>query len=205
MNDDYLWDRSGEPDPEIQELEQALGSLRYQPRPLEIPPQLRIERKRSLFPGFAIAAAIALMLLAVGLWLALNRQQTGNSLATRTDSVVTHSSSNPAPVATSEPDATKDMVIRASGDAKKLGDRKSKEQPHRRRALQGMVSRNNNRSRHLVASTPKLTASERVEAEIAKQQLLLALRVASSKLSLAQKKAQGAYPANLIRNQHKVG
>jgi hypothetical protein len=34
---------------------------------------------------------------------------------------------------------------------------------------------------------------------------LLALRVASSKLSLAQKKAQGTYPANLIRNQHKVG
>ena len=35
MNDDYLWDRTGEPDPEIQELEEVLGTLRYQPQPLE--------------------------------------------------------------------------------------------------------------------------------------------------------------------------
>ena len=37
MNDDYLWDKSGQPDPEIQQLEEILGTLRYQPRPLEIP------------------------------------------------------------------------------------------------------------------------------------------------------------------------
>ena len=37
MKDDYLWDGSGEPDPEIRELEDILGELRYQPRPLEIP------------------------------------------------------------------------------------------------------------------------------------------------------------------------
>ena len=34
MNDDYLWDRTGEPDPEIQQLEEVLGTLRYQPRAL---------------------------------------------------------------------------------------------------------------------------------------------------------------------------
>ena len=37
MNDDYLWDKTGEPDPEIQQLEEILGTLRYQPKPLEIP------------------------------------------------------------------------------------------------------------------------------------------------------------------------
>jgi hypothetical protein len=205
MNDDYLWDRSGEPDPEIQELEQVLGTLRYQPRPLEIATQLQIERKRSFFPGFAIAAVIALMLFGVGLWLTLKRQHAGDSLATRADSVATNPASNPSPVATSEPNAGKDMVISSPSDDKKIGDKKSKEQPHRRRTMQVMVARKNNRSRHLVARTAELTASERVEAEIAKEQLLLALRVASSKLSLAQKKAQGTYPANLIRNQHKVG
>jgi hypothetical protein len=30
MNDDYLWDGSGEPDPEIQKLESTLGKLRHQ-------------------------------------------------------------------------------------------------------------------------------------------------------------------------------
>jgi hypothetical protein len=37
MNDNYLWDRTGEPDPEIQKLEELLGELRYQPQPLHIP------------------------------------------------------------------------------------------------------------------------------------------------------------------------
>ena len=32
MNEDYLWDKSGEPDPQIQELEEILGTLRFQPR-----------------------------------------------------------------------------------------------------------------------------------------------------------------------------
>src|SRR6266545_7807215 len=35
IDSDYLWDRTGEPDPEIQELEEILGTLRYQPRPLD--------------------------------------------------------------------------------------------------------------------------------------------------------------------------
>ena len=34
MKDDYLWDRSGEPDPEVQKLETALGRYRQnQPAP----------------------------------------------------------------------------------------------------------------------------------------------------------------------------
>ena len=37
MNDDYLWDKTGEPDPQIQQLEEILGTLRYQPRPLPLP------------------------------------------------------------------------------------------------------------------------------------------------------------------------
>ncbi len=47
MNDDYLWDRTGEPDPEIQQLEQALGTLRHQPQRFEIPASLMVARKRS--------------------------------------------------------------------------------------------------------------------------------------------------------------
>ena len=34
MNNNYLWDRTGEIDPDIQELEETLGTLRYQPQPL---------------------------------------------------------------------------------------------------------------------------------------------------------------------------
>ena len=65
MNDDYLWDKSGEPDPQIQELENILGTMRYQPRPLKLAP------RRNYLALLAIAATIAVALLAVGLWLGL--------------------------------------------------------------------------------------------------------------------------------------
>jgi len=33
MNDNYLWDRTGEANGEVQRLEELLGTLRYQPQP----------------------------------------------------------------------------------------------------------------------------------------------------------------------------
>jgi len=56
---DYLWDKTGEPDPEIQQLEEILGTLRYQPRPLEIPAGLHIDRRRSFLRSHAAPLAIA--------------------------------------------------------------------------------------------------------------------------------------------------
>ena len=66
MKDDYLWDKSGQPDPEIQELEEILGALRYQPRPLALPP---VSRRRNYFPLLAIAASLLFALVAGGIWL----------------------------------------------------------------------------------------------------------------------------------------
>jgi hypothetical protein len=69
MNEDYLWDKSGEPDPQIQELEQVLGTLRYQPKPLRLAP------RHNYLALLAVAAAVAVALLAGGLWLLLPQQQ----------------------------------------------------------------------------------------------------------------------------------
>src|SRR5688500_3427444 len=74
---DYLWDRSGEPDEEIQKLEELLAPLAYQPRPLEIPATVQPGRRRSLYPALAIAAAVALAALALGIWLNINRDAAG--------------------------------------------------------------------------------------------------------------------------------
>ncbi|HET8781463.1 MAG TPA: hypothetical protein VFM63_03520 [Pyrinomonadaceae bacterium] len=49
-----------------------------------------------------------------------------------------------------------------------------------------------------------LTTQEHEEAVAAKEQVMLALRLASEKLKLAQRRTQGASP-NQIKNQHKVG
>ena len=36
MNDDYLWDQSGPPDPETVRLEETLAPFRYRTRPLDL-------------------------------------------------------------------------------------------------------------------------------------------------------------------------
>ena len=68
MNDDYLWDKSGEPDPQIQQLEEILGTLRYQPRALNLP------RRRNYLALLAIAATVVMALIAGGLWMQIQRQ-----------------------------------------------------------------------------------------------------------------------------------
>src|ERR1041384_8618247 len=68
MDDNYLWDRTGEVDAEVQRLEELLGTLRYQPKPLHIPSSITIGRKRS-YGWLAIAAAVAVMVIAAGVWL----------------------------------------------------------------------------------------------------------------------------------------
>ncbi len=40
MSDDYLWDKSGEPDPEIAKLERSLASLAHRGEPLVLPDQV---------------------------------------------------------------------------------------------------------------------------------------------------------------------
>lgn len=68
MKDDYLWDKSGEADPEVEELELLLTRFRYEPKPLELPAPPR----RVYWPHLA-AAAVLLVALAAGLWFYLQK------------------------------------------------------------------------------------------------------------------------------------
>jgi hypothetical protein len=74
MKDDYLWDQTGEPDPDIQRLEQSLGRFRYQPGPLNaaFDQQLPV-RRANWWPRLAAAAAILLMAMA-GVWVVRNQR-----------------------------------------------------------------------------------------------------------------------------------
>ncbi|HEV3254528.1 MAG TPA: hypothetical protein VG033_08980 [Candidatus Acidoferrales bacterium] len=68
MNDEYLWDRSGAPDPEVQRLENLLGRLRHDRPAPEFAMPARAPRRlfwRVWIPAFAAAAAL---LLALGVW-----------------------------------------------------------------------------------------------------------------------------------------
>lgn len=57
---DYLWDKSGPPDPEVESLERALRPLRYRPRAMTA---VRVRR----WPVRVLAVA-AVLLLSLGLW-----------------------------------------------------------------------------------------------------------------------------------------
>src|SRR5258705_8680962 len=110
---DYLWDKTGEPDSEIQQLEEILGTLRYQPRPLEIPAGLHVGRELSFFRShaapLAIAATVAMLLLGLGLWLGLQRlQRSPQQIVKGPDTPQVRPASSPdenrnAPVADSSP------------------------------------------------------------------------------------------------------
>jgi hypothetical protein len=148
MNDDYLWDKTGQPDPEIQQLEEILGTLRYQPKPLVLP------RQRNYFPLFAIAASLLLAIVAGSIWL---RVRSRNEV--------------PPPqqvrVETPTPDVTPVS-------------------PEKKSAANPTPVVENNKRRHRSAPS----AANNQEALMAKDQLMLALRITSEKLRLVHTKTQ---------------
>ena len=196
MKDDYLWDRTGEPDPEIQKLETILGELRYQPRPLTIPADVNVGRRHSFFrdfgPRLAIAATIAMLVVGLGVWLAVQRLNSKESPALVQAPKVT-------PEITPVRNDQSQVVAKKSADDREQIEVQRHPQPKRR-----PPAVNTNRLRNVTAKNRQLTADER-EGEAAKDQLMLALRLASAKLNFAQKKTQSASPRELIHNQHKIG
>src|SRR5947208_7626590 len=84
MNDDYLWDGSGEPDPEVQKLEEALGRYRQnQPAPRfdEIAQTHKAKRPRNFFNWrweYQLSAGAASLLLAVTVFLFMRQRLRGN-------------------------------------------------------------------------------------------------------------------------------
>jgi hypothetical protein len=188
MDNNYLWDRSGEIDPDIQELEETLGTLRYQPQLLQIPASLQIGRRRATYPLLAIAATIALVAIAVGLWFAFNkRQATAPREAKQISQPALKQIDKQQPQQNDQP-----QQAAVSPDVKP-----SVTQKRHREAARNLVARYKVRP----SAPPELTPAEIAERE----QVLVALRLVSFKLNIAQRRTQGLPAPNSIRNQHKIG
>jgi hypothetical protein len=78
---DYLWDKTGEADPEVERLEELLGGLRFQPRTFEVPATLPFApRVPSHFSWSRAAIAASLLVtLLLGAWLIVSKQRTVNT------------------------------------------------------------------------------------------------------------------------------
>ena len=189
-NDNYLWDRSGEPDPEVQELEEILGTLGYRPQPLEIPNHIPVVRRRTFFPAIGIAAVIALVALFLGLWFNFNRRQA--PFEAKQNSQIDPNRN--AAVPQNAPDNQVSPAPVVVNNQKPAVIRKRRESPN-------LLAANKSRGTRTQIREPALTAEELAE----KEQVLIALRLVSAKLNLAQRKTQGMPQLNTIRNQHKIG
>ena len=198
MNEDYLWDRSGEADPAVRELEEVLGTLRYQPTPLTLPATSQSDRPRKQTTWLAVAAAVALLVLALGVWVRIKRSvpsvrpevadktESGSGKAEKSSVIPPSPSPQPAPQPTDGSDRIKI--------------------PHRRSTSHGPAwAGNQKRPTSKRGPRAEISAAEMQAALETKEKLMQALRLASAKLNLAQRKTQGIpSPAN-IRNQHKLG
>ena len=200
MNEDYLWDKTGEADPEIERLEQALSSLRFkrpaEPLPLPATAPRRFFRLNFPRPALAAAAALLFLLLAGGLWLGLTRRSAStddtNTAAAGTapeEKRIEKAGSGPRPPVGPEP--SPNVRDSEAGQVTAVVPPQApgiKNQPQRR-STAGV--------RQLMARRPApRKASPRQEelarrGEEAKAQLIKALHVASDKLNEVQKKIRG--------------
>jgi hypothetical protein len=79
----YLWDRSGEPDPDVVRLETLLGQLRHHGTPPALPARARRGLGLSTWTlGVLSAAAAVLLIVAAAGWFVLERARNGWSVQT---------------------------------------------------------------------------------------------------------------------------
>lgn len=187
MNDNYLWDRTGEPDPEIQKLEELLGQFRYQPHPLQIPTDLAVGRKRWFVLPMTIAAAILMVAILSALWFQFSRKPALPTIQSKQDMRV-------PPANVNQPESRPEQPTVVVKDA-------PTEQKPRRQLNRNLLALNRRPAPKRETFAPQLTPQEAAE----KEQVMVALRLVSAKLNLAQRKTQGLPPVNTIRNQHKIG
>ncbi len=185
MNDNYLWDRTGTPDAEVQELEELLGTLRYQPKQFELPATIR--RSNRMVLPLAIAAAIALAMLATALWIHFAKSQVGPALQATEQAQPIARPKIETPVPSRDNQTVGSVVKQATNP------------PRHPKTNPSLVATN----KHLSVPIREASLTQQEAAE--KEQVLVALRLLSAKLNSVQRKSQGLPQVNAIRNQHKMG
>jgi hypothetical protein len=162
---------------------------------LDIPASVSVGGRRSFFrsatPSLAIAAAIALIVLGLGVWLGVQRlQKTEPGPQARNEKLA------PVPAPSTDPSR---IVAPAPGGNETAIDTSPRSAPR-----QSLLAVRGKRI-HREAISPEVAARRLEEAQAAKDQLMVAFRFVSAKLNYAQKKAQELNQKDQVHNQHKIG
>jgi hypothetical protein len=189
MNDDYLWDKSGEADPDIERLEQKLAGLRFKRtnEPLPLPAtERRFFHLGFNAPALAIAATLIVLLLAGGLWLGLHR-----TAPTADENKVASGPRPPVgPDTTTQAKDTRTGTTQA-GNATTTIASPAPVVRRERAARRYQGSPRLMAQRRAPRVSPGQEELARQQGEQAKAQLIRALHLASDKLNAVQKKIQG--------------
>lgn len=187
---DYLWDKTGAADPEVERLEDLLGAFAHRPRPLELPPEAAA-RPRSGFRMARLAAAAAILLAVLAGALVVLRQ------VTRVDTSVAESERPREVEAPREslpptPAPPEERQRAAGGEGPRQHERRVPEiarGPKRARRSTAVVRP---RAPERVEDAPEAqAAAANAERLRAKEQLVYALRLTSAKLGEVRRKVQG--------------
>jgi hypothetical protein len=177
MNEDYLWDRSGNPDADVKEFESLLSELRFDEK-TSTPPAFELSAastRRSFVIPFALAASLTL-LLTTGAVLFMHSQGR-KELIVRAG--VTAPSTSPISF-----EAGSSLVTSPATDqesAKNLaGAKNQKLKPYLHGRRHASVVPGGNATAEQVV--------QRRQGERIKDELIMAMRIASAKLNFAQRK-----------------
>ena len=189
MRDDYLWDKTGEPDAEIEHLERVLGQLRSKRTARELLPafeNLPRTRPRIFSKLLLIAASLAFIALALGLFASIQRQMKKPETSNTS-------------VAMANPVSPEQAIAQGDGGANEASKPQQQEsdQPPPVEVSISKPKRSMPESRRRSPGrslAPSVYERERAEGLMAKEQLIKALEITSSKLNVVQKKVQGAAP-----------
>ncbi len=195
MKEDYLWDKTGAGDPEIERLENALAVFRYQAtEPPALPAMIiPFEKKtpRSFFRlAFTFAACATLVIVSLGVWF----QFSGEKL-----DVVKNSSEKIAPQATEK--ATDETTVKKPENlnTEKTKTRQQFAEPKivKIRKTAPAVIRQNKAVAQSAFKKPAVELTK--EEKYAYDRLMLALSITSSKFRLVKDKVEGVEAENAVR------
>jgi hypothetical protein len=189
MKEDYLWDKTGEVDAEIERLENALAVFRYvETEPPALPSKIvPFERKspKNFFRlAFTFGACTAVAVICFGIWLQVssNKIEIAEDLSRKTAPLIDEKIAKAPTVKEQDDSIVEKVEIPKLYDERKIIKVRKIVQPDARQ----------NKTIARSVEGKKLTVQLTKEEKYAYDQLMLALSITSSKFKIVKDKVDGA-------------
>lgn len=204
MNDNYLWDKTGE-DAEIERLEQVLQVFRHQENSAPIlPPQIVLPVRKPVFTlpklAFASLAGVAVAFFVIGFWfVSSNRQTALNSAQIELPPVLNNEETLVGEI------VKKPQIIIEREKPQVITETKFKRIAMKQPTIEKIDFRVKAKPEKIsfIGKTSKKPRQVKLteEEKFAYDQLMLALSITSSKLKMVREKVDGVGLPDVVANE----